>query len=61
VKPGGDVITKVNGEPVTPRNDIADLIAGLQPGDTVTLDVYRGSDHRKVRVKLGERPSDLPN
>jgi S1-C subfamily serine protease len=61
VKPGGDVITKVNGEPVTPRHDIADLIARLRPGDTVTLDVYRGRDHRKVKVKLGERPSDLPN
>jgi S1-C subfamily serine protease len=61
VKLGGDVITKVNGEPVTPQNDIADLIAGLSPGETVTLDVYRGKDHRKVKVKLTERPSDLPN
>jgi S1-C subfamily serine protease len=60
VRPGGDVITKVNGRPVTPRNDIADLIAGLRPGDTVTLDVYRGKAHRKVEVKLTERPSDLP-
>jgi S1-C subfamily serine protease len=60
VRPGGDVITKVNGKPVTPRNDIADLIAGLRPGDTVTLDVYRGKVHRKVQVKLTERPSDLP-
>jgi S1-C subfamily serine protease len=61
VKPGGDVITKVNGHAVTAENDIADLIAALQPGDTVTLDIYRGDDHRKVRVKLSERPSDLPN
>jgi S1-C subfamily serine protease len=60
VKPGGDVITKVNGTPVTPKHDIAELVAAMQPGDTVTLDVYRGNDHRKVKVKLGERPSDLP-
>jgi S1-C subfamily serine protease len=60
VKPGGDVITKVNGKPVTPRQDIADLIAELKPGDIVTLDVYRGQDHRKVKVKLAERPSTLP-
>jgi S1-C subfamily serine protease len=60
VRLGGDVITKVNGNPVTPRNDIADLIAGLHPGDTVTLDVYRGKAHRTVQVKLTERPSDLP-
>jgi S1-C subfamily serine protease len=60
VKPGGDVITKVNGTPVTARHDIAELIAAMQPGDTVTLDVYRGNDHRAVKVKLGERPSDLP-
>jgi S1-C subfamily serine protease len=61
VRPGGDVITKVNGNPVTPQRDIADLIAGLSPGDTVTLDVYRGNNHRKVKVKLAERPANLPN
>jgi S1-C subfamily serine protease len=60
VKPGGDVITKVDGTPVTPKHDIAELIAAKRPGNTVTLDVYRGSDHRKVEVKLTERPSDLP-
>jgi S1-C subfamily serine protease len=60
VRLGGDVITKVNGHQVTPQNDIADLIAGLHPGDTVTLDVYRGKAHRTVQVKLTERPSDLP-
>jgi S1-C subfamily serine protease len=60
VKPGGDVITKVNGTPVTQKHDIAELIAAMQPGDTVTLDVYRGNAHRTVKVKLGERPSDLP-
>jgi S1-C subfamily serine protease len=60
VKPGGDVITKVDGQPVTPQRDIADLIAAKKPGDTVTLDVYRGKDHRRVKVKLGERPSNLP-
>ena len=49
-----------NGTPVTPKHDIAELVAAMQPGDTVTLDVYRGNDHRKVKVKLGERPSDLP-
>jgi S1-C subfamily serine protease len=61
VRPGGDVITKVNGKPVTASQDIADLIAGMQPGDTVTLDVYRGNDRRTVKVKLAERPANLPN
>lgn len=60
VKPGGDVITKVDGTPVTAKHDIAELIAAKRPGDTVTLDVYRGSNHRQVKVKLTERPSDLP-
>jgi S1-C subfamily serine protease len=60
VKLGGDVITKVNGQAVTARHDISELISRLQPGDTISLEVYRGGDRRTVQVKLGERPADLP-
>ena len=52
------MITKVNGEPV-PQTDIDDLISGMSPGDTVTLEVYRGKDHRQVKVTLATRRAPI--
>jgi S1-C subfamily serine protease len=59
-KEGGDVITKVNGRAVTAKHDVAELIAPLHPGAFVTLEVYRGSTRRNVKVQLTKRPDDLP-
>jgi S1-C subfamily serine protease len=60
VKPGGDVITKVNGLLVTEHRDLGDLISRYRPGQTVKLEVYRGGQRRTVEVVLGERPAKLP-
>jgi serine protease Do len=60
LKPGGDVITKVNGRQITREHDLSELISAFRPGDTVTLEVYRGSARREVQVKLGNRPNRLP-
>ena len=55
-RPGGDVITKVAGKPVADSAQLADVIAGFKPGDTVPLEIHRSGDTREIRVKLGERP-----
>jgi S1-C subfamily serine protease len=55
-RPGGDVITKVDGEPVEDSAELADLIADYQPGDEVPLEIHRGGEERTIEVKLGERP-----
>jgi S1-C subfamily serine protease len=55
-KQGGDVITKVAGKPVEDSAQLADVIAGFKPGDTVPLEIHRNGDTREIRVKLGERP-----
>jgi S1-C subfamily serine protease len=60
VRPGGDVITQVNGRSITRERDLSDLISRYRPGDTVTLAVYRGGRRLDVHVKLGERPSNIP-
>jgi 2-alkenal reductase len=57
VRPGGDLITKVNGQPVSREHDLSELISGRRPGDKITLEVYRGHDRRTVVVKMGERPT----
>ena len=56
VKLGGDVITRVNGRRVTRDNDFSEQITRFQPGDTISLELYRGSERRTARVTLGERP-----
>jgi S1-C subfamily serine protease len=53
---GGDVITKVEGEPVEDSAELADRIAMHKPGDEVTLEIHRNGDTRLIKVKLGERP-----
>jgi 2-alkenal reductase len=57
---GGDVITAVQSRPVHDENDLAKVLLAHKPGDTVVLDVRRGSQRLRVRVKLGERPLDSP-
>jgi len=53
----GDTILAVDRQEVGAQNTLADLIAGYEPGDRVTLEVQRpGQESRMVRVKLGENP-----
>jgi S1-C subfamily serine protease len=60
VRTGGDVITKVNGRSVTRETDFSELITQFQPGDRVTLELYRGDERRTATVTLGERPETAP-
>jgi 2-alkenal reductase len=60
VKLGGDVITKVNGRRVTRENDFSEQITRFKPGDTITVELYRGNERRRAQVKLGERPDQVP-
>ena len=53
---GGDVITKVQGQPVATADDLGAAIARFKPGDTVTIEVRRDGATKALRVKLGERP-----
>ena len=57
---GGDVITKVAGKPVENSAQLADVIAGYQPGQEVPLEVHRDGDTKEIKVKLGERPLSAP-
>jgi S1-C subfamily serine protease len=54
---GGDVITKLNGRDVTQSYDLAEAVSQLDPGQTVTLEVWRGDSRREVKVTLGTRPN----
>jgi S1-C subfamily serine protease len=55
-RPGGDVITKVEGRPVEDSSDLANVIAEFEPGQEVTLEIHRDGEIREVKVRLAERP-----
>ncbi len=59
IKTGGDVVIAVDDKPVFQNNDLSELIALHKPGDTVKLDILRGSQHATVDVTLGSRPADV--
>jgi hypothetical protein len=51
------VIVAVDGQQLGSGDALADLIAGYEPGDRVTLEVERpGDGSRRVRVRLAEHP-----
>jgi S1-C subfamily serine protease len=56
--PGGDVITKVGGAPITHAADVSLALTRYEPGQTVPITVSHAGHTRVVRVKLGERPPD---
>ena len=55
-RPGGDVITSIDGRPIEDPDDLSLAVALLDPGATVTIEAWRDGERREVRVKLEERP-----
>jgi S1-C subfamily serine protease len=54
---GGDIIVAANGMLVKDLARLRDITSDLEPGDTITLEIYRGEVKRTIDVKLGRRPS----
>ncbi|HUS17916.1 MAG TPA: PDZ domain-containing protein, partial [Chloroflexia bacterium] len=53
----GDIITAVDGKPVTSSQDINSLLATKTAGDTVTVTAWHNGQTRDVKVTLDTRPS----
>jgi S1-C subfamily serine protease len=56
---GGDIITKVDGKPITGMDDVISAVNDHQPGDEITLTIFSGGQQKDVTVKLGDRPSHV--
>jgi S1-C subfamily serine protease len=54
---GGDLILSADGVPLTSVDQLRDLISAKQPGQSISLVVYRGTTKLKLNVKLGRQPS----
>jgi len=53
---GGDVIVKVDGQPVPTVDRLIDLIGAKKPGDKIDVEIVRGTSHKTLTVKLGRQP-----
>lgn len=53
----GDVITKVNDQPVKDARELARTIGGMAPGTTVKLDVLHKGQDKILSMTLGELPN----
>jgi len=51
----GDIILEFNGEKITTENSLAKIIMKYNPGDKVTLKIFRGKEEKTIEVVLGER------
>jgi putative serine protease PepD len=56
---GGDVISKADGMVVTTTEGLREIISAHKPGQSVSIEFFRGTDQRTADVKLG-RQSPLP-
>jgi serine protease Do len=54
----GDILTKVNGKDVTADQTVSFLVANLEPGTRVPVEVLRGSQRLTLNVTLGKRPNE---
>ncbi len=53
----GDIVLSVDGQEVTPGDNLSFLIANIAPGTTVPVELYRDGNRRRLNVTVGQRPS----
>ena len=53
----GDVVVEMNAKPVRSSADLEDVLATLEPGGSVAVDVRRDGRQRRLRVPL-ESPTE---
>ena len=49
----GDIITKINGNPITTSGDITPILEKFSPGDQVAIEFIRDSQHQITQLTLG--------
>jgi len=57
---GGDIITRFDGVPMTSETRFRDLIAAKKPGDSVALQIRRGTRSLRLVVEIGRLPATTP-
>jgi S1-C subfamily serine protease len=55
----GDIVIAINGQTLDAQHPLDAVLTQFAPGDTITLEVLRGKEHKTLTVTLGTRPKDL--
>ncbi len=59
VVPGGDVITKIEGQEIDDETELGIIVANKRPGETIELEVLRDGERETIEVKLDKRPDQV--
>lgn len=51
----GDILAGLAGRPVADHDDLMAALAGIEPGQTVELQILRGGELKTVRAQTGDR------
>jgi len=51
----GDVILKIDNNRITQSKEIRDYVARLEPDKTISLEIWRNGQEKKLQVTLGDR------
>jgi serine protease Do len=54
----GDVVIEVDGKDVTPEQTLSWIVANIEPGRRINLEIVRDGQRRTLPVTVGRRPSD---
>ena len=54
----GDIVTRINGQDVTPDQTLSFLVANIAPGTTIPVELIRDGETRRVNLTVGKRPSE---
>ena len=57
----GDIITAINGKPVTDGNELVDSVTATPIGSTVDITVLRNSKHQTYKVTVGDLAQIFPD
>jgi serine protease Do len=54
-----DIVTAFNGQAVADGQQLRNLVAGIAPGTTANITVFRDGKEQQVQVVVGTQPKDL--
>ncbi len=56
---GGDLITEVDGKPISSMDEMVEAVNNAKSGDKLELTIVRGDETKTVTVTLGVRPDSV--
>jgi serine protease Do len=54
----GDVVVKLNNQPVTTANELTRAVGAFAPGSKIGLETIRDGQPKSFKLKVGQRPED---